>query len=1068
MPRRTPALAKLMPPRLHNAVARERLFGLLDEKREYPCIWVSAPPGAGKTTLVASYREHRRHPALWYHVDAGDADPSTFFYYLTEAIRDLTPKKRPLPLLTSEYLQDIPGFTRRYFRELYARLPRPGLAVLDNFQEAPPDRSFQRLIATAIAEIPAGVTMIVISRSDPPGELARHLATETLTRLGWDSLRLTLEEASAIAQARGAYEKSLVRKLHDRTRGWAAGMTLLLEQVNQGVSSDAAEQLSPEAVFDYFASQIFRDASADSRHILLRTSLFGSFSLTLAEAITEDVNCRALLDRLCDRQMFTYRKVGQEPTYQYHDLFREFLRRNLESTYGSEELTALYRKAGLLLAERGLYSEATPLLCDARDWSALIEVVLRAAASLLAQGRWKTLEEWIEHVPREIVDGDSWLLYWLGLARMHVDLPGARTILRRAFVGFMHDRKVTEQLLCASAAVNTIYFEYEDFARMDEWISHIDRLLTADTVFPDPGAELFVHSAMLLATTYRQPAHPLLPACRERVGQLLDTDMDVNQRLSAAIALLSHFSIAADFLAGEPLIQRMAPLLEAPELTALNRTYWWLYAGYHYHLLARRKECEAAFEKCQRLALESGLAQAEAVLNSMRCYHFYQWNDSRFAGALRALKQVVNPLRHTDVAQYHLACMRMGLQLREGGGAAHHARAGLAAAKRIGSPFFDVVWRLNGAIGLIAGGELDLAGQWIEEAQRIARGTFLERFDALIFLLRSAVAHSRGEADRAGEWLRVALAAGKRDQADHYFRWAVDLRDAALTRALERQIDVPYVQRLIREFDVAPPTPAPQAWPWPVKIFALGCFRLEIDGGPPAFGHKAPKKPIALLKAVIALGGRNVPEYRLRDALWPGEDGRAAHEAFAVSLHRLRKLLVREDAIVLQEGQVSLNPKHCWVDALVADTLLAKLDAEHPSGGADAVGRLWEIYRGPFLPEDQEAPWSISLRERLRSRFLRCVARYARRLLDSGDVEAASNLYRRGIETDDLAEELYQGLMLCLMRLERRAEAIAAFRRLRQTLSVTLGVRPSPQSERLFRALQAASPLPSPDSVPNR
>jgi DNA-binding SARP family transcriptional activator len=296
----------------------------------------------------------------------------------------------------------------------------------------------------------------------------------------------------------------------------------------------------------------------------------------------------------------------------------------------------------------------------------------------------------------------------------------------------------------------------------------------------------------------------------------------------------------------------------------------------------------------------------------------------------------------------------------------------------------------------------------------------------------------------------------------------VNVKDAVLVRALERQIDAPYVQRLIREFDIAPPTPAPEAWPWPVRIFALGSFRVEIDGRPLAFGHKAPRKPIALLKAIVALGGRNVPEYRLRDALWPGEEGGAAHEAFAVSLHRLRKLLARNEAILLQEGRVSLDPAQCWVDALAAEALLAEFDGEHAAGSVGSSSRLWRIYRGPFLPEDQDAPWSISLRERLRSRFLRCVARTARQLLDSGDVEAAAELYRRGIETDDLAEELYQGLMVCLMRLERRAEALAVFRGLRRTLSVTLGAPPSPQSERLFRALQGTELPHFPDSVPNR
>ncbi len=88
-----------------------------------------AQPGAGKTALVAGYLEARKRGGIWYQVDAGDADPASFIYHLGLAAR-ATRAAAELPLLASEYMEDLPGFARRFFRARFAGLGSGAALVL--------------------------------------------------------------------------------------------------------------------------------------------------------------------------------------------------------------------------------------------------------------------------------------------------------------------------------------------------------------------------------------------------------------------------------------------------------------------------------------------------------------------------------------------------------------------------------------------------------------------------------------------------------------------------------------------------------------------------------------------------------------------------------------------------------------------------------------------------------------------------------------------------------------------------------------------------------------------------
>jgi DNA-binding SARP family transcriptional activator len=110
------------------------------------------------------------------------------------------------------------------------------------------------------------------------------------------------------------------------------------------------------------------------------------------------------------------------------------------------------------------------------------------------------------------------------------------------------------------------------------------------------------------------------------------------------------------------------------------------------------------------------------------------------------------------------------------------------------------------------------------------------------------------------------------------------------------------------------------------------------------------------------------------------------------------------------------------------------------------------LYKGPFLPSE-EMSWAASPREKLRSGFLRAVAHLGQCHEDAERWEEAASCYGKGIEADDLAEELYRRLMVCHVRQGRKAEALSVYRRCRKTLSSVLGVEPSADTRAIAASL---------------
>jgi ATP/maltotriose-dependent transcriptional regulator MalT/DNA-binding SARP family transcriptional activator len=993
-PRPAP-LAKLTRQRLYRVSPRERLFRLLDERREHPALWITGAPGAGKSALLASYLDARRLEALWYNVDAADRDPATFFYFLGLAAAQLGgPKAPPLPLFTDEYRRDLIGFGRRWFRQFFARLPVGAVVVFDNVHEAE-GRAEAR--AAVLEEIPVGVNVILVSRLEPPPAFARLVANQTLARIGPEDLRFTREEAAALLERAG--DAAIVDRAWARADGWAAGLILMREQIQRGATlADNGDRITPDAVFAYFAGEIFDRMPPEHQRLLMLMALPPRIRASVAVELTGEARAPKLLEYGYRRHLFVARRDGPEPVYEFHALFREFLLARARTLLPPEEVAAARRRVAGLAEARGLTDKVFELYCDAGDWASAVRVLDAEAPPMLAQGRFESVVVRIDSLPAAVRAANPSVAYWEGVARMNVDPVAARAV-----------------------------------------------------------------SSLAIGLVYRQPGHAQLGEYLDRLDRVLDAVADRNARIAVAARLIDGFNKTGELARSERVAERILPHLDHPDVRPITRAWcrvWLAQLAIH---RARMEDYDALLDAARAIAQAHGLGFFEQVIEIMRAWGMLARGRLPEAGRLLAeIGARLDASRKLDLALLHY--LRSWHASLAGDPVEAEREGRMAAQVSLGTGSINSTLTCHTGLALA----LDLAGN------RAAALGVLERIKALVPDVHGGMirfhasvweAYLRMRADDPGYRapLEEAFRLGRHEGYLNNYTWWPPMMSRLCAAALELGIEPDYVRRMITARELPPPEgAAPDTWPWPPRVHALGIFRVLRDGEPLRFATKAQKKPLELLKALVALGGDGVDASRLAAILWPDASGDAAKVSFDSTLYRLRKLLGLDAALVLNEGKLSLDPRHCWVDvdaferaARDADAVAQDPDAA-PERIAAAAAALRAAYPGHFLAGDEDQGWLMGMRDRLRAKLVRTVLALGRRLQAAGRLHEAAGLYERALELDNLAEDLYRQLIVCQRELGERAAALQTYRRCKELLSVVLGTRPSPETEAVRRSLDAA------------
>jgi len=688
---------KLYVPRLRRGlVARPRLSERLSRGVESKVTLISAPPGFGKTTLLAEWlgaSPAGERSVAWLSLDEADTQPAIFWTYLVTALQTVAPGvgATALALLRETQPPPIATVLASLLNELNA-VPSDIVLVLDDYHmvDAPEIGSG---IAFLIEHLPPQIHLVITTRADPSLPLARLRARGELVEIRAVDLRFTPGEAAAyLNEAMGLdLDARDVAALEGRTEGWIAALQLaaLSMQGRDDVAGFIAGFAGDDRyIVDYLAEEVLHRQPDDVRSFLLETSILSRLSGPLCDAVTGHDDGKAMLEALDRGNLFLVPLDDRRWWYRYHQLFADVLRAHLLDEQ-PDRVPGLHRRASEWYEQNGERSEAIRHAMAGEDYGRAADLVELAIPAIRQSRQEAAAVDWLTALPEELIASRPVLsVHYAGVLLLSGQLEGAEARLQDAERWLDTTAGASRGPKPPSTAM--VVVDDQEFRRL-------------------PGAIAVYRAAQALA-----------------VGDVAET--------------IRHARRALDLVsADDHLVQGSATGL-------LGLAYWT--TGDLEHAHRSYSECMASLERVGFITDTLGCAIALADIriaqgrpgDAMRTYE---------RASQRASEAVPPVLRGT--ADMHVGMSELHLERNDVAGAMRHLRASTELGEHAGLPQNAYRWRVVLARIRTAEGDLDGALDLLDEAEREYLSDYFPEIRP-IAALKARVWIAQGKLGEAMRW----------------------------------------------------------------------------------------------------------------------------------------------------------------------------------------------------------------------------------------------------------------------------------------------------------------------------
>ncbi len=406
------AAARLTVPRLRaDRVRRSRLVELLEGSSSCRLVFIQAPAGFGKTTLIADWLASSRRPFAWLGIDREELDADAFLARLEAAIEyalcGAAGRKGidagNMPLSREGIMLSVSG--------RMSGAGRPLVLVLDDFHNLH-DHEGQELVARLCDLLPAGASIVIASREGIPFPAARLRARGELAEFDRDDLRFTPSEVreflNRISPARISDEDAAV--LEERTEGWIAGLQLAVIALRDGRDPRRFIEAfggTTRDVYDFLSQEALGALPRPDLELFTSLSVVDSFNASLCAALSGREDAGESLVRLERDCLFMVPLDDSRSWYRFHILFRQALLGRLRASDPGRE-RKLRHAASAWLEANGHPAEALRQAVLAGDADRAGCLAEDHAIAALERGDLRELREGFEAIGDGAIPVGPW------------------------------------------------------------------------------------------------------------------------------------------------------------------------------------------------------------------------------------------------------------------------------------------------------------------------------------------------------------------------------------------------------------------------------------------------------------------------------------------------------------------------------------------------------------------------------------------------------------------------------------------------------------------------------------